>query len=108
MYKIASATRADRPVYDLLGPWDVEATSWPDIHWDLNIQLTYQPMFASDHLDLLESLTRTLTRTLPNLVMNVPVDWRNDSAAAPCSASSDTFVQTCYNTGAGYNETCVV
>ena len=23
MYKIASATRADRPVYDLLGPWDV-------------------------------------------------------------------------------------
>ena len=26
MYKIASATRADRPVYDLLGPWDVDTT----------------------------------------------------------------------------------
>jgi hypothetical protein len=52
--QIASATRADRPMYDLQGPWDVEVTSWPDIHWDLNIQLTYQPMLASDHLDLLE------------------------------------------------------
>ena len=33
MYKLASATRADRAVYDLMGPWYIEGTSWPDLHW---------------------------------------------------------------------------
>jgi hypothetical protein len=41
MYKIASATRADRPIYDLQGPWTVTETHWPDIHWDLNLQVHY-------------------------------------------------------------------
>ena len=108
MYKIASATRADRPVYDILGPWDVNSTHWPDIHFDLNLQLTYQPMFASNRLDLLESLTRNLARTTDNLINNVPVAWRNDSAAAPTNAASPDFKQTCYNTGSVFNGTCVV
>jgi hypothetical protein len=138
MYKIASATRADRPVYDLQGPWQVTETHWPDIHWDLNLQLTYvcnflpsqmssghkcplitnvlsavrclryQPMFTSNRLDLLESLTENLVRTIPSLINNVPVAWRNDSAAAPTSASAPNFKETCYNTGAAFNGTCVV
>lgn len=108
MYKIASATRADRPVYDLLGPWDVATTSWPDIHWDMNLQMTYQPMMASNRLDLLESLTENLLRMMPNLVANVPPEWRNDSAAGPCGASSPEFKETCINTGEVSNGTCVV
>ena len=39
-YKLASATRPDRNVYDLMGPWYIEGTNWPDLHWDLNVQLT--------------------------------------------------------------------
>jgi alpha-L-fucosidase 2 len=87
-YKIASATRSDRPVYDLLGPWDVSMTSWPDIHWDLNLQMTYQPMLTSNRLDLLESLTANLQRTTPNLVANVPTAWRVDSAAVRANTLS--------------------
>lgn len=41
MYKLASATRSDRVVYDLMGPWFIDGTNWPDLHWDLNVQLTY-------------------------------------------------------------------
>ena len=32
MYKLASATRHDRVVYDLMGPWYIEGTNWPDLH----------------------------------------------------------------------------
>ena len=108
LYKIASATRADRPVYDLMGPWDVNFTHWPDIHFDLNLQMTYQPMFTGNRLDLLESLTRNLQRTMGNLINNVPLAWRNDSAAAPANAASPDFKETCYNTGALFNGTCVI
>ena len=108
MYKVASATRADRPVYDLLGPWDVNSTHWPDIHFDLNLQMTYQPMFTSNRLDLFESLSKNLLRTTANLITNVPVAWRNDSAAAPANAASPDFKETCYNTGSLFNGTCVV
>lgn len=43
MYKLASATRPGRQVYDLQGPWFVENTPWPDLHWDLNIQVSQPP-----------------------------------------------------------------
>ena len=25
--------------YDLMGPWFIDGTDWPDLHWDLNVQL---------------------------------------------------------------------
>jgi hypothetical protein len=65
-------------------------------------------MLTSNRLDLLESLTANLQRTTPNLVANVPLEWRADSAAAPTSASSPDFKETCYNTGEEFNGTCVV
>eukprot|EP01046_Picozoa_sp_COSAG06_P009766 COSAG06_NODE_516_length_14818_cov_18.077926_10_plen_376_part_00 len=39
MYKLASATRHDRVVYDLMGPWYIDGTNWPDLHWDLNVTI---------------------------------------------------------------------
>ena len=42
MYKLGAASRADRPAVDLMGPW-YKKTIWPDIWWNLNIQLTYYP-----------------------------------------------------------------
>ena len=38
MYKLASATRHDRVVYDLMGPWYIEGTNWPDLHCELRAQ----------------------------------------------------------------------
>jgi hypothetical protein len=95
MYKAASATRPGRPLYDLQGPWPVEGTPWPDIHWDLNIQLTYMPFAAAGRLNLAESLWEFLERNEENLINNVQPEWRNDSAAAPSLASGPDARASC-------------
>jgi hypothetical protein len=79
LYKLASATRADRPMLDLMGPWFRE-TPWPMIWWNLNAQLTYWPVYTANHLEIGESLLRTLDGNLENLTGNVPAEWRHDSA----------------------------
>ncbi|WP_052266126.1 glycosyl hydrolase family 95 catalytic domain-containing protein [Pedobacter kyungheensis] len=80
LYKLASVTRADKPVADLMGPWTT-ATPWPAIWWNLNAQLTYSPIFTANHLELGESLFKSLNRNRQNLINNVPEKWRNDAAA---------------------------
>ena len=69
MYKLASATRADRPAIDLLGPW-YDATPWPRIWWNLNIQLTYWPTLGANRLEIGESLPRLLDSCGDALVAN--------------------------------------
>lgn len=51
LYKFASASREGGPAVDLFGPW-FRVSQWPGIWWNLNIQLTYWPVYASNHLDL--------------------------------------------------------
>jgi hypothetical protein len=70
MYKLASGTRADRPALDLMGPW-FRRTPWPKIWWNLNLQLTYWPVYAANRLDLGESLTRMIDANISNLIDNV-------------------------------------
>jgi alpha-L-fucosidase 2 len=89
MYKLASATRAERPLLDLMGPWFYIQTPWPAIWWNLNVQLTYWPVYASNRLHLGESLTRFLEQNLDNLIQNVPESFRHDSAAIGRSSSYD-------------------
>lgn len=81
LYKLASATRADKPMVDLMGPWFTSKTPWPGIWWNLNTQLTYSPIFASNHLELGKSLFNTLNKNVQNLINNVPEAWRKDAAA---------------------------
>jgi hypothetical protein len=80
IYKLASATRADRPALDLMGPW-FRTTGWPAIWWNLNIQLSYYPVYTANHLELGESLCRLLDNNLTNLIQNVKPEWQHDSAA---------------------------
>lgn len=83
MYKLASATRADRPVYDLLGPWGRD-TRWAGLWWNLNVQMAYWPVYASGRLELGLSLVRALDRARRAgvLAANEPVAaWRDRSAA---------------------------
>ncbi|MDO7171570.1 glycosyl hydrolase family 95 catalytic domain-containing protein [Mariniflexile sp. AS56] len=54
IYKMAACSRADGPVLDLLGPF-LKNTSWPGLWWNLNVQLTYWPFNASNHLDIAEN-----------------------------------------------------
>lgn len=55
-YNMASATRAGKPMVDLMGPWYKSKTPWPAIWWNLNTQLAYSSVFASNHLELGRSL----------------------------------------------------
>ena len=91
MYKLGSATRADRAVYDLLGPWP-RTTRWPGLWWNLNVQMAYWPVYASNHLDLGESLTRSLDRARRSgaLAENEPVEaFRVDSGALATTSTPD-------------------
>lgn len=81
LYKLGSATRENKPMIDLMGPWFTSKTPWPGIWWNLNQQLTYSPLFASNHLELSRPLFNLLNSNLQNLIDNVPAKWRNDAAA---------------------------
>ena len=67
MYKLASGTRADGAALDLLGPW-YRYTRWPDFHWNLDTELTYWPVYASNRLHLGESFCAILDRNVENLI----------------------------------------
>ena len=88
IYKLGSAMRADGPILDLNGPW-FNATPWPAIWWNLNIQLTYSPLFRANRLDLAESLFRNLDRNRQALIDNVPERLRPDAAAIGRSSGPD-------------------
>lgn len=86
LYKLASATRSDKPMLDLMGPW-TNPTPWPAIWWNLNTQLAYSPVFTSNHMELGNSLFNTLNSNILNLINNVPERWRKDAAAIGRSSS---------------------
>ena len=81
LYKVASATRPDKPIIDLMGPWFTSKTPWPAIWWNLNTQLTYSPLFASNHLEMTRPLFDLLKQNRQQLINNVPAQWRHDAAA---------------------------
>ena len=88
IYKLGSAMRAEGPILDLNGPW-FRSTPWPMIWWNLNIQLTYSPLFRANRLDLAESLFRNLDRNTQALIDNVPERLRGEAAAIGRSAGPD-------------------
>ncbi len=69
MYKLACATRADAPAIDTLGPW-YHRTPWPGIWWNLNVQLSYWPVYTANRLALGESLLALIDRNRENLRKN--------------------------------------
>ncbi|MCX7817653.1 MAG: Tat pathway signal sequence domain protein [Kiritimatiellae bacterium] len=88
MYKLASAARSDGPAIDLMGPW-FRSTPWPRFWWNLNLQLTYWPVYAANRLDVGESLVRMIDRGWSNLIANVPEPFRADSAAVGRTSDHD-------------------
>ncbi len=88
MHKLACATRRDRPVMDLLGPW-FRTTHWPRIWWNLNIQTAYLSVYTANHLSIGESLTRMIDRNRRNFYKNARDIWHVEN----CATVSHT---TCY------------
>ena len=89
MYKLGSATREDRMPIDLMGPWYHNRTPWPAIWWNLNIQLTYSPMFAINHIDLALPLLNMLDNNVENLKKNAPAGF------ADCAVMGRTSTYDC-------------
>lgn len=87
VYKMASGTRPDRPLLDLMGPW-FRSTPWPRIWWNLNIQLTYWIQLASNRLELGESLCKSLDTHWDQLAKNAG-QFSADSAAIGRSCGYD-------------------
>ena len=88
MYKLASATRADGMLIDNQGPW-LQPTPWPGVWWNLNVQLTYWPTYASNRLELGSSLGKALYSNMENLINTVPEPYRYNSAAVAGATGQD-------------------
>ncbi len=89
IYKLGSAMRPDGPICDLMGPWYRE-TAFPRIWWNLNVQLTYQSLAASNRLELAESLFRNLDRHREQLIDNVrPPRPERDAAVIGRTSAQD-------------------
>ncbi len=78
LYKLASATRGNRCLIDCTGPW-LTITPWPDAWWNLNVQLSYWPLNASNHLDLAGSLEHALYDHMANLCNNLAEPYRKNA-----------------------------
>ena len=79
MYKLASASRGDGPILDLMGPW-YNDTFWPMVWGDLNVQLIYWTHLTANRMEQGESLVNNIDKYHDNLTGNVPKRWK-DSAA---------------------------
>lgn len=77
LYKMACATRADRPVIGTAAQW-LEPTPWPGTWWNLNVQLEYWLINATGHTEL-DSLTHSLDRYRESLTENTADPYRTDS-----------------------------
>lgn len=87
LYKIASATRLDRPVVGTCAIW-LEDTGWPATWWNLNVQLEYWLIYPTGHTEL-DSLSRSLDQYRDNLALNVPAAYRADSSAIGRTTQED-------------------
>lgn len=69
IYKMAVCSRTDGPAVDLFGPM-FRVSQWPGLWWNLNVQLTYWPYYASNHIDLAENLIRLIDEKFDPMLYN--------------------------------------
>ena len=79
MYKLGCLTRSDKPAIDLQGPWTGAPTPWPAYWFNLNIQLTYSPLYTANRLQIATSLIRMFNDNKENLKQNILPEYRSDS-----------------------------
>lgn len=69
MYKLGSAWSEDAPAIDLAGPW-FRVNSWPSFWWNLNIQLTYLPIYTANRLEIGENFIQLVDNAFDNIFIN--------------------------------------
>ncbi|RED40161.1 glycosyl hydrolase family 95 catalytic domain-containing protein [Paenibacillus sp. VMFN-D1] len=88
MYKLASATRKDLLPIDNQGPW-MTSTPWPGLWFNMNVQMSYSPVYTANRLELGQSLISSLRQHQEQLIRNVDESFRSDSAGLGRSSSYD-------------------
>ena len=79
-YKLGSATRQNRPLVDLFGPW-FKLSRWSAYWMNLNVQLAYYTVQTGNHLELGDRLAHWVEDSVPDLISNCPPEFRADSAS---------------------------
>ncbi|MEI9806611.1 MAG: glycoside hydrolase family 95-like protein [Bacteroidota bacterium] len=102
VYKIGSAMRPDSKPLDLMGPWFYR-TRWPRIWWNLNIQMTYYPLFTANRMAFSESLFRTLDEHSDALMANA-AQFHDSAAVIGRSSSYDLVSPVDLETTTGAHE----
>ncbi|MFE6797141.1 glycosyl hydrolase family 95 catalytic domain-containing protein [Paenibacillus chitinolyticus] len=93
MYKLASAARADSVLLDNQGPW-LAPTPWAGNWFNMNVQMSYSPVYASNRLAIGESMVQAVADNREHLRENVPLPYRHDSAGLGRSGSFDLRSET--------------
>ncbi|SDD56252.1 hypothetical protein SAMN02799630_03899 [Paenibacillus sp. UNCCL117] len=92
MYKLASATRPGKPLIDNQGPW-LAPTPWAGVWFNMNVQMSYSPVYTSNRLEMGESLVQALEAGQQQLVLNVREPYRHDSSGLGRSCSFDLHAE---------------
>jgi alpha-L-fucosidase 2 len=90
LYKLACNTRYGKFPCPLQGVWTLDGTMPPwagDYHIDMNVQETYWPIYASNHLELGEPLFRVMTDLLPKFEKICKDFYQCDGILTTCSIS---------------------
>lgn len=87
-YKLASATREGNPPIDLMGPW-FRYTPWPAYWFNLNLELTYSPLFTANRLSLSKGFVKMIDDAKVNLIKNVPPQYQYNAAALGRAGGKD-------------------
>lgn len=66
LFKLASASRPDAPPLDNLGPF-YRVNQWPGLWWNLNVQITYWPVYTGNRLELMDNLIREIDENFDGL-----------------------------------------
>jgi hypothetical protein len=91
VYKLACATRPDKMVIDLQGPWAVQVTPWPAIWFNLNTQLTYSWQYTANRSAMTRPLWKTLHDNIDNLRKNVILPGVSDAIGIGRSGSYNLY-----------------
>ena len=90
VYKMASATRSDRGLIDNSGPW-LQPSGWSATWWNLNVELSYSPFYASNRSEEAGALPRHLAANMEGLIRSVDEKYRADSAGLCRNTGPDLF-----------------
>lgn len=70
MYKLGVSSRPDAPAMDLFGPF-FKLSQWPSFWWNLNLQLTYMPVYPANKLEQGKNFQTLMDKVFSPLIQDI-------------------------------------